>query len=106
MCIRDRLINDTIDKADLDRFNQLVTEFMQEGDYAPETIAAALAHIAQSNKPLFETETEFKPAQREFDRDDRSSRNERSRGKPNARDSRDGSTSDSRERRKLSLTHT
>jgi ATP-dependent RNA helicase DeaD len=95
-----QLIKDTIDKADLDRFNQLVTELMQEGDYAAETIAASLAHIAQSNKPLFETETEFKPAQREFDRDDRSSRNERSRGKPNARDSRDSNSSESRERSK------
>jgi ATP-dependent RNA helicase DeaD len=95
-----QLIKDTIDKADLERFDQLVTEFMQEGDYAAETIAAALAHIAQSNKPLFETETEFKPAQREYDRDDRSSRNERSRGKPNTRESRDSNSSESRERSK------
>lgn len=94
-----QLIKDTIEKTDLDRFNQLVSEFMQEGDHAPETIAAALAHIAQSNKPLFEIETDYKPAKREFDRDDRPSRNERSRGKPNSRDSRDGN-SDSRERSK------
>jgi ATP-dependent RNA helicase DeaD len=95
-----QLIKDTIDNADLDRFNQLVSEIMQEGDHAPETIAAALAHIAQSNKPLFEVETEFKPASRELERDERPVRNERSRGKPNSRENTTGDTRERSKRRK------
>ncbi len=92
-----QLIGETIDKVDLERFSQLVSEFMQEGDSAPETIAAALAYIAQSNKPLFEAETEFKPEKREFDRSDR---NERSRGRSNSRDGNRDSRDNNRDRGK------
>ncbi len=83
------LIKTTIDKSDLEKFHQLVSEFMQEGDHAPETIAAALAYIAQSNKPLFEAETEFKPPKREFDRNDRNDRGRGRSSRDGNRDSRD-----------------
>ncbi len=83
-------IADAVDKVDLERYRQLVTECIQEGDHDPETIAAALVYISQETKPLFETEKDFKPSEREFDRGDRSRRDrDRGRGKSNARDSRD-----------------
>ncbi len=81
-------VSDAVDKVDLERYRQLVTECIQEGDHDPETIAAALVYISQEAKPLFESEKDFKPSQREFDRGDKS-RRDRGRGKSNARDSRD-----------------
>ncbi len=61
-------IVETIDHSDLTLYRQLITEFIQESDHDTETIAAALASIAQGGKPLFTTEKEFAPAKKDFDR--------------------------------------
>lgn len=61
-------IVDTIGHSDLTLYRQLITEFIQESDHDTETIAAALAAIAQGGKSLFESEKEFAPSKKAFER--------------------------------------
>ena len=45
-------ISDTLDTRDLEIFTRLVSEYQQEHDADPHTIAAALAYMAQGSEPL------------------------------------------------------
>jgi ATP-dependent RNA helicase DeaD len=83
-------ITDTIAHSDLTKYQQLITEFIQDSDHDTETIAAALAAIAQGGKSLFESEKEFAPSKRESERGgrerDRSPRRDNAGRKPTRRE--------------------
>jgi len=84
-------ITDTIAHSDLSKYQQLITEFIQDSDHDIETIASALAAMAQGGKSLFETEKEFTPSKREFESGggrerDRTSRRDNAGRKPTRRE--------------------
>ncbi|MBW3568495.1 MAG: DbpA RNA binding domain-containing protein, partial [Proteobacteria bacterium] len=70
-------ITDTIANGDLDFFNDLIASYRQQHDTAPETIAAALAKIAQQGKPLLLTPRAELPPEERTRSPKRDSREER-----------------------------
>jgi ATP-dependent RNA helicase DeaD len=52
-------INDTIAHKDLSLFHDIINQSLQENDQPIESIAAALAYIAQGKQPLFVTEQSY-----------------------------------------------
>lgn len=72
-------ISDALSKTDLDFFNQLVQSYIEENDTDPLQLAAALAYLAQKDKPLILTESKKGNAKEgRSNRDDRPARGERS----------------------------
>ena len=73
-------ITETLERTDLDLFYQIVEEFQREGEVDPLKMAAALAFMAQGDKPLLldvsVREPEAKRAH-ESDRSDRGGRSDR-----------------------------
>jgi ATP-dependent RNA helicase DeaD len=98
-------INEAIAHKDLDIYHDIINQSIQENDHPIESIAAALAYLAQGSQPLFVSEkdfqknTEFSNERSRGDRKD--NRNERPRRGTNDRNnSRSDSGSDSSPRRK------
>ncbi len=78
-------INDTIAQQDLTPYQEIINQSIQENDHGLESVAAALAYIAQGKQPLFFSEQSY-PKETEFFKDnprgDRKNRrgNDRKRG--------------------------
>ena len=71
-------ISDALSKTDLDFFNQLVQSYIEENDTDPLQLAAALAYLAQKDKPLILTESKKGTAKESRSRrDERPARGER-----------------------------
>lgn len=82
-------ITETLAKTDLDFFQQVVQSYLEENDTDPMQLAAALAYLAQKDKPLILQEKTAKAARGERSRnDDRGARPDRgSRSDRSSRDS-------------------
>jgi ATP-dependent RNA helicase DeaD len=52
-------INDAITHKDLDIYHTIINQTIQENDHSMESIAAALAYLAQGSQPLFLYEKDF-----------------------------------------------
>jgi len=98
-------IEETIAHKDLDIYHDIINQSIQENDHSIESIAAALAYLAQGSQPLFVSEkdfqrnTEFSNERPRGDRKD--NRNDRPRRGTNDRsNNRSDSGSDSSPRRK------
>ncbi|MFT7387444.1 MAG: ATP-dependent RNA helicase DeaD [Candidatus Endobugula sp.] len=98
-------IEETIAHKDLDIYHDIINQSIQENDHSIESIAAALAYLAQGSQPLFVSEkdfqrnTEFSNERPRGDRKD--NRNDRPRRGTNDRsNNRSESASDSSPRRK------
>jgi ATP-dependent RNA helicase DeaD len=90
-------VGEVLTSQDLEFFQQIVAEIEQEQETSPQDIAAALAYLAQRDRPLQFEDTIPKDAERERDRDrDRDHDRERSSGRPDreGRSSRGGERGD------------
>jgi len=73
-------ISETLDSADLTPFTDLLMEYQKEHDCDPMNIAAALAVLAQGDKPLLLKDDPRPPREeRDFERRERPDRNDRPR---------------------------
>ena len=83
-------ISETLDSADLSLYTDLLMEYQQEHDCDPLNMAAALAAMAQGDKPLLlKDEPKPRREERDFERRERGERGERSdrpRKQPRAED--------------------
>ena len=68
-------ITEVLSNEDLSPYIELISQYHQENENDPLNIAAALAHIAQGDQPLWMKEPERRPDRR--DRNDRGNRRER-----------------------------
>jgi len=84
-------INDTISHKDLEIFNTIVNETLQESNHSIENIAAALACLAQGDQPLFVSEQSY-PKEKDFFKENPRGDRKNSRGdrKRNDRDRNNG----------------
>ncbi len=87
-------INDTIANKELDAFHEIINESIQESNHSIESIAAALACLAQGNQPLFVSEQSY-PKEQAFFKDNprgdrKNSRRDRKRGDRGNDSGRDG----------------
>ncbi|MFT6102369.1 MAG: ATP-dependent RNA helicase DeaD [Candidatus Endobugula sp.] len=98
-------INEAIAHKDLDIYHEIINQSIQENEHPIESIAAALAYLAQGSQPLFVSENDFQK-QTEFSNersrgDRKDNRNERPRRGTNDRsNNRSDSGSDNSPRRK------
>ncbi len=83
-------IRDTLLSDDLEQYQEVVNEFLQDDTVEPLDLCAALAKMVKGDEPLFLDESHFEPAQRSlgnergdrnerFDRNDRGDRDDRQR---------------------------
>lgn len=72
-------IRDTLMSEDLDQYQEIVAEFLQDDSVEPLDLCAALAKMVKGDEPLFMDESQPEPMQRDADRfgDDRRDRNDR-----------------------------
>ncbi|MFT6221528.1 MAG: ATP-dependent RNA helicase DeaD [Candidatus Endobugula sp.] len=95
-------INDAITQKDLAIYHDIINQTIQENDHPMESIAAALAYLAQGSQPLFISEKDFQK-NNEFsnERSQSNGRNDRPRRDKNDRNSRgDRKSNDDSPRRK------
>ena len=90
-------ISDTLATEELGLFYQLVEQYQQEHNVPAIEIAAALAQLAQGDTPLLLQNKPERKAEREWDRDERPARKERS-SKDRPAKERGGKTRTDRER--------
>lgn len=98
-------INDTIEQKDLAMYHDIINQAIQENNHPVESVAAALAYIAQGKQPLFISEQSYIKETgffKENPRGDRkNSRSDRKRGERGDRNSRrDGNDGERPRRRK------
>jgi ATP-dependent RNA helicase DeaD len=95
-------INDAITQKDLAIYHDIINQTIQENDHPMESIAAALAYLAQGSQPLFISEKDFqKNSEFSNERSQSNGRNDRPRRDKNDRNSRgDRKSNDDSPRRK------
>ncbi len=70
-------IRDTLMADDLEPFQEVVNEFLQDDSVDPLDLCAALAKMVKGDEPLFMDENQPEPSQRMLDRNDRGDRADR-----------------------------
>jgi len=100
-------ISAALSSTDLDFFNQLVQSYIEENDTDPLQLAAALAYLAQKDKPLILTESKKGNSKegrsRRDERPDRGERSFKSSADKSFRPSKDDSANDKRKRVKVPM---
>jgi ATP-dependent RNA helicase DeaD len=88
-------IRDTLLSDDLEQYQEVVNEFLQDDSVEPLDLCAALAKMVKGDEPLFMDESQPEPSQRTPERNDRNERFDR-----NDRSDRSGEDRQRRERNK------
>ncbi len=70
-------IRDTLMSDDLEQYQEVVNEFLQDDSVEPLDLCAALAKMVKGDEPLFMDENQPEPSQRTADRGDRNERFDR-----------------------------